>query len=49
VSQVLVVDVESTCWEPQDSKPANEISEIIEIGVSLVDINKLQSYLTNLF
>ncbi len=49
MSQVLVVDVESTCWEPQDSKPANEISEIIEIGVSLVDINKLQSYLTNLF
>jgi len=41
MSQVLVVDVESTCWEPAYTQPKNEISEIIEIGVSVVDINRL--------
>jgi inhibitor of KinA sporulation pathway (predicted exonuclease) len=34
---VLVVDVESTCWEPPEAQPKNEISEIIEIGVTEVN------------
>lgn len=33
--EVLVIDVESTCWE--GNPPAGQQSEIIEIGLSLVD------------
>lgn len=40
--KVLVIDVESTCWDPPDSQPKNEISEIIEIGIAVVDIQKLE-------
>jgi len=39
---VLVIDVESTCWEPPEFQPKNEISEIIEIGIAVVNINDLQ-------
>lgn len=39
--QVLVIDVESTCWEPPEVQPSNEISEVIEIGIAVVDIDKL--------
>ena len=35
---VLVVDVESTCWEPPEVQPNDEISEIIEIGIAEVNI-----------
>lgn len=35
---VLVIDVESTCWEPPEVQPAGDISEIIEIGIAVVDI-----------
>jgi len=38
--EVLVIDVESTCWESLESKPENEESEIIEIGITGVDISK---------
>jgi len=40
--KVIIIDVESTCWEPPKSQPKNEISEIIEIGIALVDIDDLQ-------
>ncbi len=39
---VLVIDVESTCWEPPDTQPKNEISEIIEVGIAVVNIHDLQ-------
>ena len=39
---VLVIDVESTCWEPKSSQPSNEISEIIEIGISVVNTKNLE-------
>lgn len=39
---VLVIDVESTCWEPPEVQPKNEISEIIEIGIAVVNIKDLQ-------
>jgi inhibitor of KinA sporulation pathway (predicted exonuclease) len=39
---VLVLDVESTCWEPPSAQPANEISEVIEIGIAVVDTQKLE-------
>ena len=35
---VLVIDVESTCWDPPQRQ---ETSEIIEIGVTVVDTTKL--------
>jgi inhibitor of KinA sporulation pathway (predicted exonuclease) len=36
LDQILVVDVESTCWE--GSPPEGETSEIIEIGVATIDV-----------
>lgn len=39
---VLVIDVESTCWEPPEFQPQNEISEIIEIGIAVVNIKDLK-------
>lgn len=39
---VLVVDVESTAWEPKKSQPKNEISEIIEIGITVVNTTELK-------
>src|SRR5262245_54067850 len=33
---VNVVDVEATCWD--DAPPAGQVSEIIEIGLTVVDI-----------
>ncbi len=37
---ILVVDVESTCWE--GAPPEGEESEIIEIGVCLLDVASLE-------
>ena len=36
LDQIIVVDLESTCWE--DAPPPDERSEIIEIGVCVLDI-----------
>lgn len=36
----LVIDVESTCWEK--NPPAGQMSEIIEIGISPVDMTTLE-------
>lgn len=36
LDQILVVDVESTCWK--DAPPAGQRSEIIEIGICIVDV-----------
>lgn len=41
-SNVLVIDVESTCWEPPEQPLPGEISEIIEIGLAVVDIKELK-------
>ena len=40
LDQLLVVDVESTCWE--GAPPAGEESEIIEIGLCLLDVASLE-------
>ncbi len=37
LDKLLVVDVEATCWE-DDTPPAGQEAEIIEIGVCLLDI-----------
>ncbi len=36
LDQILIVDVESTCWD--EPPPHCEESEIIEIGLSVVDV-----------
>ena len=40
LQQILVIDVESTCWE--GAPPPGQISEIIEIGLCPIDANTLQ-------
>ena len=40
LDQILVIDVESTCWE--GSPPAGQESEIIEIGLCILDVASLQ-------
>lgn len=39
---VLVIDVESTCWEDPEKPGKDEISEIIEIGIAEVNIKELK-------
>lgn len=40
LDQILVIDVESTCW--QGPPPRGEVSEIIQIGLTPVDTSTLQ-------
>jgi inhibitor of KinA sporulation pathway (predicted exonuclease) len=37
---VIVVDLESTCWE--GSPPEGEVSDVIEVGVCLLDLAQLE-------
>ena len=39
LDEILVVDVESTCWD--GPPPEGEESEIIEIGLCVVDVDSL--------
>lgn len=39
---INIVDIESTCWDKPEEKPANEQNEIIEIGIVALDIQNLQ-------
>lgn len=40
LDQILVIDVESTCWEK--TPPPGESSEIIEVGLCCVDLRSLE-------
>lgn len=40
LDKILVVDVESTCW--QDKAPEGQVSEIIEIGICVFDLKERQ-------
>lgn len=40
LDQILVIDVESTCWD--GPTPDGQSSEIIEIGVCTVDVHSLE-------
>jgi len=40
LDRILVVDVESTCWE--GNPPPGQMSEIIEIGLCVVDVAALE-------
>jgi len=39
LDQILVVDVESTCWD--NEPPAGQMNEIIEIGICPVDVRNM--------
>jgi inhibitor of KinA sporulation pathway (predicted exonuclease) len=40
LDQILVIDIESTCWDGQ-IPPPGQMSEIIEVGLCVVDVAKL--------
>ncbi len=40
LDKINVVDVESTCWDGEP--PAGQVSEIIEIGICVIDVATLQ-------
>ncbi len=40
LDQILVIDIESTCWD--GPPPLGQMSEIIEIGVCPVDVASLE-------
>jgi len=40
LDKILVVDLESTCWEGEP--PVGEISEIIQVGICMVDVATLE-------
>ena len=40
LDQILVIDLESTCW--QGPPPPGQVSEIIEIGVCVVEVASLE-------
>ncbi len=42
LGHALVIDIESTCWPYPHRAPPGEISEIIEIGLCLVDLKKIE-------
>lgn len=39
---VNVIDLESSCWEAPEIKPCDQFSEIIEIGIAVVDTKKFE-------
>lgn len=42
LDKIVCIDVEATCWESAESRPPNEKSDIIEIGVAVVNLSSLQ-------
>ena len=40
--QIIVVDLEATCWEKSKERPKNETNDIIEIGICLLDVQTRQ-------
>jgi inhibitor of KinA sporulation pathway (predicted exonuclease) len=40
LDKIIVIDLESTCWD--GPPPDGQVSEIIEIGVALVDVASMQ-------
>lgn len=41
LDKIVIVDVESTCWESDQQRPSGEVSEIIEIGITTVNLDTL--------
>ncbi len=42
VNKTLIIDVESTCWEDNNFRPAGQFNDIIEIGIALYDLKTLK-------
>jgi inhibitor of KinA sporulation pathway (predicted exonuclease) len=43
LDKIIVVDVEATCWDNPDGKPPDgQVSDIIEIGICLLDLETLE-------
>jgi inhibitor of KinA sporulation pathway (predicted exonuclease) len=42
LNKILCVDLEATCWEPDSNRPRDEVSEIIEVGITVVDLKTLR-------
>ena len=40
LNRINVIDIESTCWEPQP--PVGQESEIIEIGISVLNLDNME-------
>lgn len=38
LNKILVIDLEATCWDEESLQPEGEVQEIIEIGVSELDV-----------
>lgn len=42
LDKIIVVDLETTCWEPAESRPEGEVQDIIEVGLALIDTRTLE-------
>lgn len=42
LNELLIVDVESSCWGNENNRPKNETNDIIEVGISVVNLMSLQ-------
>lgn len=42
VSKINVIDIESTCWDHKQPAPSGQTSEIIEIGITVVNVKTLE-------
>ena len=40
LSKLLIIDLEATCWEKDTDRPSNEQQEIIEIGITELDLKE---------
>ncbi len=38
LNEIVVVDLECTCWETEQQRPKGEVQEIIEIGITTLDV-----------
>lgn len=41
LDKIIVCDIEATCWETENQRPKNETNDIIEVGVSVVNLRSL--------
>ena len=41
LKKIAVVDIESSCWQHNEQAPKGEVSEIIEIGLAIVNLQSL--------
>lgn len=42
LDKIIVIDLETTCWEEPEPKPEGESQDVIEVGLALLDVETLQ-------